>query len=55
MRQIAQGIVRDNVLGGVVPFSFALSTGNIELKGAQHKFMLNIIQKITQLLKDNNM
>ena len=53
MRQIAREEVGDNLCGEIAPFTFTSSSGAIELKGAPHIYMPNIIQKITQLLEEN--
>ena len=47
LRQIAREEVGDNLCGEIAPFTFTSSSGAIELKGAPHIYMPNIIFHLT--------
>ena len=54
MRQIAKGIIRDNLKAEVAPFSFPLASGGEELRGAVLVYIPNLVDKVIQLLDDND-
>ena len=54
MRQIARGLLGENLQGEVAPFSFRLSSGGEELRGAPLVFMPDLKQKVMQMLYDNH-
>lgn len=53
MRQIARGITGENLKGEISPFTFPLSSGGEEIRGAPHIFMPNLNDKVIQLLEEN--
>ena len=52
-RQIAQKQVGDNLEAETAPFSFTLASGGEELRAAAHVFIPNLVQKVVQLLEEN--
>ncbi|KAL5517069.1 hypothetical protein EMCRGX_G002537 [Ephydatia muelleri] len=54
MRQIARGLLGENLQGEVAPLSFCLSSGGEEIRGAPLVFMPDLNQKVIQMLDDNH-
>eukprot|EP00731_Ephydatia_muelleri_P003359 Em0001g3359a len=54
MRQIARGLLGENLQGEVTPLSFCLSSGGEEIRGAPLVFMPDLNQKVIQMLDDNH-
>lgn len=54
MRKIANDIVDNNLSGEIAPFSFPLSSGGEEIRGAPLVYVPDLIRKIVQHLDDNN-
>ena len=52
-RAVSKTIIDGNLLVELTPFSFALSGGGDELRGAPHAFTLSLKQKVVQLLEEN--
>ena len=54
MRQIAKGIIQDNLKAEVAPFSFPLASGGEELRGAVLLYIPHLVTKVIQLLDEND-
>eukprot|EP00731_Ephydatia_muelleri_P002959 Em0001g2959a len=54
MRQIARGLLGENLQGEVAPLSFCLSSGGEAIRGAPLVFMPDLNQKVIQMLDDNH-
>ena len=54
MRQIARGLLGENLQGEVAPLSFRLSSGGEEIRGAPLVFMPDLNQKVIQMLDDDH-
>eukprot|EP00731_Ephydatia_muelleri_P023365 Em0015g948a len=54
MRQIARGLLGENLQGEVAPPSFCLSSGGEEIRGAPLVFMPDLNQKVIQMLDDDH-
>ena len=54
-RRLAQEQIHvgDNLVTETAPFSFNLTGGGEELRGAVHSFIPNLIEKVTKLLEQN--
>ena len=53
MREIARGMLGDNLQGEVAPLSFHLSSGGEEIQGAPLVYMPELNQKVIQMLEDD--
>ena len=54
MWQISKGIIGDNIEGKVAPFSFPLTKGGEELRGAVLVYIPHLVTKVIQLLDDDD-
>eukprot|EP00731_Ephydatia_muelleri_P009881 Em0005g467a len=54
MRQIARGLLGENLQGEVAPLSFCLSSGGEAIRGAPLIFMPDLNQKVIKMLDDNH-
>ena len=52
-RKLAKEQVGDNLEAETAPFSFSLASGGEELRVAAHVFIPNLVQKVVQLLEQN--
>ena len=52
-QKIAQQQVGDNLETETAPFSFSLASGGEELRAAAHVFIPNLVEKVIQLLEQN--
>ena len=52
-RKVANEQVGDNLKAETAPFSFNLTSGGEELRAAAHVFIPNLVQKVVQLLEQN--
>lgn len=50
---IANQQIGDNIDSEAAPFSFSLPSGGEELRAAAHVFIPNLVQKVFQLLEEN--
>ena len=53
MRHISSQIVGNNLKGEIAPFSFTISSGGEEIKGAPLVFIPHLVDKVVQLLDGN--
>ena len=52
-RVLSNHLVGDNLEVELTPFSFAVSGGGEEIRGASHAFTPSLTQKVHQLLEEN--
>lgn len=53
VRQIAKGIILDNLKVEVAPLSLPLASGGKELRGAVLVYIPHLVTKVIQLLDEN--
>lgn len=53
MRHISRQIVGDNLKGEMALFSFPATSGGEELRGAPLVFIPDLVQKVVELLEEN--